>query len=189
MWDRLTRIGYILDLAAVEFRNWKKNLGYYQKPNHTRSIAELLITVLPLVTLWIVAWLELLAGVSLVVATGRNSRSRFSRAIIFDSARLRSWHLLFAPPCERLGRRVIGVVTLTPYDFWRRTHSIHHATAGNLDRRGIGDVTTLTVREYFGLSWSGRLKYRGLQASIGDVCHRSCLLVFSTAPSARRLDA
>jgi omega-6 fatty acid desaturase (delta-12 desaturase) len=41
--------------------------------------------------------------------------------------------------------RVIGVLTLTPYDFWRRTHAVHHSTSGNLDRRGIGDIDTLTV--------------------------------------------
>jgi fatty acid desaturase len=42
--------------------------------------------------------------------------------------------------------RVIGVLTLTPNDFWRRTHAIHHASSGNLDRRGIGDIRTLTVQ-------------------------------------------
>ena len=53
--------------------------------------------------------------------------------------------------------RVIGVLTLTPYGFWRRTHAIHHATTGNLDRRGIGDVDTLTVQEYRARSSWGRL--------------------------------
>src|SRR4029077_19548542 len=56
--------------------------------------------------------------------------------------------------------RVLGVLTLTPYDFWRRTHAIHHASSGNLDQRGIGDIDTLTVREYLALSRWGRLKYR-----------------------------
>jgi acyl-lipid omega-6 desaturase (Delta-12 desaturase) len=56
--------------------------------------------------------------------------------------------------------RVIGVLTLTPYDFWRRAHGIHHATSGNLDRRGIGDIDTLTVREYLALSRWRRVAYR-----------------------------
>ena len=56
--------------------------------------------------------------------------------------------------------RVIGVLTLTPYDFWRRTHAAHHASSGNLDRRGLGDVKTLTVREYLARSSWGRLCYR-----------------------------
>ena len=56
--------------------------------------------------------------------------------------------------------RVIGVLTLTPYDFWRRTHALHHATSGNLDRRGFGDIDTLTVGEYLSLSRWARLRYR-----------------------------
>jgi omega-6 fatty acid desaturase (delta-12 desaturase) len=56
--------------------------------------------------------------------------------------------------------RVIGVVTLMPYTYWRRTHAIHHATSGNLDRRGLGDITTLTVREYVAAPWWRRLAYR-----------------------------
>jgi acyl-lipid omega-6 desaturase (Delta-12 desaturase) len=56
--------------------------------------------------------------------------------------------------------RVIGVLTLTPYDFWRHTHAIHHASSGHLGRRGIGDVDTLTVAEYFSLSFWRRVRYR-----------------------------
>jgi len=52
------------------------------------------------------------------------------------------------------------VLTLTPYDYWKRTHAAHHANSGNLDRRGMGDIDTLTVREYQGLSWLRRLGYR-----------------------------
>jgi len=55
---------------------------------------------------------------------------------------------------------VLGVITLTPYQYWRRTHAIHHATAGDLDRRELGDIKTLTVDEYLALSWWRRLGYR-----------------------------
>jgi omega-6 fatty acid desaturase (delta-12 desaturase) len=55
---------------------------------------------------------------------------------------------------------ILGVLTLTPYGYWRRTHAIHHATSGNLDRRDFGDITTLTVREYRSLSRVRRLGYR-----------------------------
>jgi omega-6 fatty acid desaturase (delta-12 desaturase) len=56
--------------------------------------------------------------------------------------------------------RVIGVLTLTPYDVWRRSHAIHHASSGNLDQRGVGDIETLTVREYRALPRWRRLAYR-----------------------------
>jgi len=56
--------------------------------------------------------------------------------------------------------RVLGVVTLMPYAYWRRTHAIHHATSGNLDRRGVGDIVTLSVSEYEAASWPRRMAYR-----------------------------
>ena len=61
--------------------------------------------------------------------------------------------------CNWLGR-AIGVVTLTPYDVWRETHAIHHGSTGNLDRRGIGDMPTLTVEEYHAKGRFGRAFYR-----------------------------
>ena len=55
---------------------------------------------------------------------------------------------------------ITGVLTLTPFAQWRRDHALHHASSGDLDRRGHGDVPTLTVREYLAKSWKGRLGYR-----------------------------
>jgi omega-6 fatty acid desaturase (delta-12 desaturase) len=55
---------------------------------------------------------------------------------------------------------VLGVITLVPYAYWRRTHAIHHASSGNLDARGLGDVDTLTVREYLSRPRWQRLGYR-----------------------------
>ena len=52
------------------------------------------------------------------------------------------------------------MLTLTPYSQWRRDHAIHHATSGDLEERGHGDVSTLTVKEYLALSRWGRFKYR-----------------------------
>ena len=69
---------------------------------------------------------------------------------------------------------MIGVLTLTPYDFWRRTHAVHHATSGNLDRRGTGDIDTLTVHEYLALSRWRRLGYR---------IYRHPLIMFALGPA------
>jgi len=54
----------------------------------------------------------------------------------------------------------LGVLVYTPFALWRREHAIHHATAGDLDRRGVGDIQTLTVDEYRARPWWGRLGYR-----------------------------
>nr|WP_284210210.1 fatty acid desaturase [Methylorubrum aminovorans] len=56
--------------------------------------------------------------------------------------------------------RALSLLTVTPYDSWKRAHALHHATTGDLSRRGTGDVHTLTVREYLALPRWGRLRYR-----------------------------
>ncbi|MDR7040493.1 omega-6 fatty acid desaturase (delta-12 desaturase) [Methylobacterium sp. BE186] len=56
--------------------------------------------------------------------------------------------------------RALSILTVTPYDSWKRAHALHHASTGDLSRRGTGDVHTLTVREYLALSRLGRLRYR-----------------------------
>ncbi|MFI5362368.1 MAG: fatty acid desaturase [Elusimicrobiota bacterium] len=69
---------------------------------------------------------------------------------------------------------VLGVLTLTPYRYWKQTHAIHHATSGNLDRRGFGDIETLTVAEFEKLSAWGQWKYR---------VYRSFPILFLIGPS------
>ena len=55
---------------------------------------------------------------------------------------------------------VLGIFTLTPYHYWKKTHAIHHATSGNLEHRGFGDIDTLTVGEYLALTRWQKFKYR-----------------------------
>src|SRR6185295_8210560 len=55
---------------------------------------------------------------------------------------------------------ILGVFTLFPYAYWRRTHALHHATSGKLDHREFGDIDTKTVREYLAMPWLRRLGYR-----------------------------
>src|SRR5262249_48621766 len=61
---------------------------------------------------------------------------------------------------------IIGVLTLVPYAYWRRTHSIHHAHSGNLDHRRFSDISTLTVREYQARTPRGRFLYRLYRSSV-----------------------
>lgn len=65
-----------------------------------------------------------------------------------------------SPRLNDLLGHTIGVLTLTPHGYWRKAHNIHHATSGNLDKRGIGDVRVLTVSEYLALPRWKRLAYR-----------------------------
>ena len=86
--------------------------------------------------------------------------------------------------------RVIGVLTLTPYDYWRRTHAMHHASSGNLERRGIGDIDTLTVREYLALlALAAGSRYRLYRHPVVMFGIGPAYLFMLAAPAAGRLDA
>lgn len=140
-------------------RAWTKVLAGYREPSRFRSVFELTVTVVPFVLLWALAWAAVAHGqwwglVLTVPAAGFLLRlfviqHDCGHGAFFPSRRANDW----------LGR-VLGVITLTPYGYWRRTHATHHATSGNLDQRGIGDVSTLTVAEYLALPWPRRFAYR-----------------------------
>jgi omega-6 fatty acid desaturase (delta-12 desaturase) len=141
-------------------RPWRNLLIPYQSSSLWRSLVELALSAGPLLLLWVGAWfaagygLWWLALLIAVPASGFLVRLFMiqhdcGHQAYFKNAALNNW----------IGR-VIGVLTLTPYDCWRRTHAIHHATSGNLDRRGVGEVATLTVNEYRALSPLKRFAYR-----------------------------
>ena len=126
---------------------WREIVARYAKPDARRSIIQLLNTGLPFLALFAAMlcgvhykiWATLLlaipaAGLLLRLFMFQHDCGHGS----FFSARWAN---------DGLGR-LLGVLTLTPYAWWHRTHALHHATAGNLDRRGNGDIDTLTVREY-----------------------------------------
>jgi omega-6 fatty acid desaturase (delta-12 desaturase) len=141
-------------------RNWTQILSRYRRPSHARSIVEIAITLGPLVALWALAWTAYYFGywwLSLLIAVPAAGflvrlfmiQHDCGHGAFFRNRTANDW----------VGR-VIGVLTLTPYDFWRGTHAVHHASSGNLDQRGLGDINTLTVREYLARSWWGRFCYR-----------------------------
>ena len=153
------RSNYVTRVAAADVRALAQGLGRYRDPRHGRSAFEVLITVVPFVGLWSLMWLSLHVGygLSLLLAVPTSGflvrlfmiQHDCGHGSLFHRRSINDW----------LGR-IIGVFTLTPYDFWRRTHAAHHASSGNLDRRGMGDVDTLTVNEYLLRSRWGRLRYR-----------------------------
>ena len=142
-----------------EARGWAQILARYRAPSHSRSIIELIMTAGPFVLLWLLMWASLDRGywVCLLLAVPAAGFLVRLFMIQHDCGHGAFFHHRLAN--DWVGR-VIGVLTLTPYDFWRRTHAVHHATSGNLDRRGTGDIDTLTVHEYLALSRWRRLSYR-----------------------------
>ncbi|MEL6361194.1 MAG: fatty acid desaturase [Pseudomonadota bacterium] len=139
--------------------NWIRKLSAYREPELDRSLFELAVTVVPFLGLWALAlWagsVHLLLSIPIAVVAGTFLVRLFliqhdcSHGAFFKSRAANNWT-----------GRVIGAFTLTPYDLWQKSHLIHHASHGNLAKRGIGDVFTLTVDEYNAKSPLGRLGYR-----------------------------
>ena len=161
-------------LLASDVRRWTQILTRYHEPNHVRSTVEIVITFVPLATLWALAWAALHFGywwLSLILAVPAAGFLVRLFMIQHDCGHGSFFRHRLAN--DWVGR-VIGVVTLTPYDFWHRTHAMHHAGSGHLERRGIGDVDTLTVQEYLLLCFWGRLRYRA---------YRNPLVMFGIGPA------
>jgi omega-6 fatty acid desaturase (delta-12 desaturase) len=134
-------------------------LAPYAQPSTARGVADLLTSVLPYFALSVAIYFALQLSVALAVVLAVPTAGFLLRTYIvfhdcahgsfFASKRANVW----------LGT-VLGVIVLAPYARWRHDHAVHHATAADLDRRGQGDVPTLTVDEYRARNWRGRLGYR-----------------------------
>jgi omega-6 fatty acid desaturase (delta-12 desaturase) len=159
--------------GASSPRDWLPVLNRYRAPSHMRSAIELLVTAVPFVLLWIAAWACLRWSYWLSLAVAVPAAGFLVRLFMIQHD---CGHGAFFR--QRLANdwtgRIIGVLTLTPYDHWRRSHAVHHASSGNLDHRGIGDVTTLTVGEYLATSRLRRLAYR---------LYRHPLVMFGLGPA------
>jgi omega-6 fatty acid desaturase (delta-12 desaturase) len=139
--------------------DWRRAVEPYIGPNARRASLQVATTLIPLaLVIWAThvastVWLPL-ALMLAIPAAGLLVRTFI---LMHDCAH----GSFFASRAmnDTLGF-VTGVLTLTPFAQWRRDHAIHHASSGDLDRRGHGDVPTLTVREYLSKSRQGRLGYR-----------------------------
>jgi len=146
--------------SPIDARVWTQRLLRYREPSTWRSITEIAVSAGPLVALWVTMWLSYRYGfwwLTLILSVPAAGFLVRLFMIQHDCGHGSFFRQKIAN--DWIGR-ALGVLTCTPYDFWRRSHAIHHATAGNLERRGIGDIDTLTVKEYLALSRFGRFKYR-----------------------------
>jgi len=158
--------------AASDLRALTRSLARFREPNNARGIVEILITIVPFVLLWLSMWFVYHLGYGLYLLLAVPAAGFLVRLFMIQHDCGHGSFFRHRSANDWVGR-VIGVLTLTPYDFWRQTHGIHHATSGNLDRRGIGDVDTLTVREYLALPRWRRLAYR---------LHRNPIVMFGVGP-------
>jgi omega-6 fatty acid desaturase (delta-12 desaturase) len=122
-------------------------------------LAELAITAVPFFALWGLMWLSLDYSYWLCLLLAVPAAGLLVRLFMIQHDCGHGSFFARRHADDWVGR-VIGVLTLTPYGHWRHAHAIHHATSGNLDKRGIGDVDTLTVREFQQLSRWRQRAYR-----------------------------
>jgi omega-6 fatty acid desaturase (delta-12 desaturase) len=162
------------DAAAPEVRAWPQILARYREPSTARGLLEIAVTVLPLAALWALVWAAVHFGywwLGLLLALP--AAGFLVRLFLIQHDCGHGSFFRHKAANDWIGR-IAGVVTLTPYSFWRRAHTLHHASTGNLDRRGIGDIDTLTVDEYRARSFWGRLRYRA---------YRHPLVMFGIGPA------
>lgn len=138
--------------------SWRAIVAKYQTPDR-RSTWQVLNTYVPFFLLWgAMAWsLQYSYWITLALAVPAGGLLVRIFIIFHDCG-----HGSFfkSQRANNLLGALTGVLLWTPYQQWRFDHAVHHASAGNLDRRGVGDVETLTVKEYLARSRWGRLKYR-----------------------------
>lgn len=146
--------------AAVEPNApWREVVARYQRTEVPSALVQLFTTLLPLAALFAVMFVSLAwpYWVTLLLAIPTAGFLVRTFIIMHDCA-----HSSFLP-WRRANDAVgsfTGLLTLTPFSQWRRDHAIHHASSGDLDRRGHGDVDTITVREYQALSRKDQFRYR-----------------------------
>ena len=138
--------------------SWKQDLSVYLEVDRRRSLGQIASTVLPYLGIWALAWV-LRPDAWLAIGLGLVATVFLIRMYsVFHDLTHNS---LFESRSEnaRWGHP-LGFLLFTPYRWWQRQHSLHHAHAGNLDQRGPGEIYTMTLSEYENASRARRLGYR-----------------------------
>src|SRR5579862_2841386 len=138
---------------------WKEVVARYQVPSVWRSIWQLANSIVPYMVLWYLIYRSLSISYWLVVPLAILASGFMVRIfIIFHDCGHGSFFK--TRKANDIWGVITGVLTFTPYYLWRWEHAVHHASSGDLDRRGTGDVWTLTVQEYLESSRWKRFAYR-----------------------------
>ncbi len=145
---------------SAEHSRWQRLTLPYQKPDVARSLWQVLNSVVGYGVLWYLMYRSLAVSYWLTLALSVVAAGLLIRTfIIFHDCGHGSFFR--SHKANDLVGFITGIITFTPYDKWRREHAVHHATSGDLDRRGIGgDVWTMTVDEYLAAPWRTRWAYR-----------------------------
>ena len=160
-------------LGSTDFSNWRQVVKPYETPHTKKGLWQVFNTVIPYYILWVLMWKSLSVSYGLTLLLSVIAGLFLIRIfVLFHDC----CHQCFVPS-RRLNEiigQILGVIVFTPLHYWRHGHAVHHATSGDLDRRGIGDVWTATVEEYKQMSPRRKFMYR---------LYRNPVLLFGLAPA------
>jgi omega-6 fatty acid desaturase (delta-12 desaturase) len=138
---------------------WKAIVARWQTPSPLRASWQILNSVGAYLAVWGLIYLSLAVSWWLVIPLAILAGGLLVRVfIIFHDCGHGSF--LASRSANAFWGSITGLLTMTPYHHWRGEHAIHHGTTGDLDRRGIGDIWTMTVNEYIASTRWKRLGYR-----------------------------
>ena len=140
-------------------RSWRGVLDAYTEPRLGRGLLDLGTSVVPYLALLVVMTFALRVSVLLSLVLVVPASAFLIRTFIVFHDCTHGSFMRSRRANDVLGV-ALGLLVWLPYRCWQHEHAVHHATAGDLDRRGVGDITTLTVTEYQGLPRWRRLAYR-----------------------------
>jgi omega-6 fatty acid desaturase (delta-12 desaturase) len=140
-------------------QKWRAILGPYGGADLRRSLTQILTSVVPLFIFWYAAYRALSVGYWLTLILAVPTAGFVMRLFLIQHDCGHGSFFKSQKVADFVGFW-LGVATLTPYRYWRKTHAYHHAHSGDLGFRGLGDVDTITVSEYHEKTFLGRLRYR-----------------------------
>jgi omega-6 fatty acid desaturase (delta-12 desaturase) len=153
---------------------WHQEVARYARPNQPQAIWQLINTFVPYIALWVLMVYTIKVGMSYwITLTLAVVAAAFLVRIFIFFHDCGHGSFFSSPRANTILGYITGVLTFTPYHSWRRAHAVHHATSGNLDRRGVGDIWTMTVDEYQAASKRTRMAYR---------LYRNPLIMFGIGP-------
>jgi acyl-lipid omega-6 desaturase (Delta-12 desaturase) len=143
----------------AEHVRWQPIVAKYAKPHLGRSLWQIANTLIPYVVLWVLMIWSMQISYWITLALAFPAAGFLMRTfIIFHDCGHGSFFK--SQKANDVVGRITAFLNFTPYYRWKHDHAIHHATAGDLDRRGTGDVYTMTVREYIAAPWWIKAAYR-----------------------------
>ncbi len=159
--------------SLAEYQGWQTLVAEYQQPDMRLSVGQIISSFGGLFLCWIAMYFSLQVGYWLTLSLALPAAGFLVRIFIIQHDCGHGSFFKTRRLNDTVGA-ICGVFTMIPYKFWRKNHAIHHAHHAELEKRGVGDIWTMTVDEYWQAPWWKRAAYR---------VFRHPLFLFGIAPT------